>query len=321
MAKKYTTEEFVIKAKEIHGDKYDYPDQYINWDIKIKIICKIHGEFYQIPNAHLNNRGCPSCGKINGIKNSSLTTTNFIDKSNVIHDSFYNYDKSEYVKAKIKVIITCPIHGDFLQIPDLHMQGKGCMLCGRIKMAKNISSNMSTKPNDFFDKANKKHKNRYKYNNDYIDSKTNILITCPIHRDFLQRPDVHLQGSGCSVCGNLNTSFYTKAIKWKQKAMLSQKFRTFKFYIFKFYNENEEFYKFGITFQGIDKRFRSVSYNQELIYLIEDKENAEKIFDMELKAKYFISTYKYIPIIKFNGHSECFDISTDISKLTSYINI
>lgn len=62
MAIRLSTEEFIEKAKLIHGDKYDYSKiEYKNYETKICIICPIHGEFYQTPNKHLNGCGCPKC--------------------------------------------------------------------------------------------------------------------------------------------------------------------------------------------------------------------------------------------------------------------
>lgn len=60
--KKLTTEEFIEKARKIHGDKYDYSKvEYVNNSIKVCIICPVHGEFWQTPNSHLSGRKCASC--------------------------------------------------------------------------------------------------------------------------------------------------------------------------------------------------------------------------------------------------------------------
>ncbi len=60
--KKYTNEEFIEKAKKVHGDKYDYSKvKYINNNTKICIICRKHGEFWQLPSHHLQGVGCPIC--------------------------------------------------------------------------------------------------------------------------------------------------------------------------------------------------------------------------------------------------------------------
>ena len=63
MPKKKTKEEFIAKAKLVHGDKYDYSKvDYVNRKTKVCIICSKHGEFWQTPNHHLSGCGCPKCG-------------------------------------------------------------------------------------------------------------------------------------------------------------------------------------------------------------------------------------------------------------------
>ena len=61
---KRTKEDFIREARTIHGDKYDYSKvEYINNRTKVCIICPIHGEFWQTPINHINNKnGCPKCG-------------------------------------------------------------------------------------------------------------------------------------------------------------------------------------------------------------------------------------------------------------------
>jgi len=56
------TKKFIEKAKNIHGDKYDYTlVEYIRSDLKVIIICMKHGKFEQIPDAHMQGSGCPIC--------------------------------------------------------------------------------------------------------------------------------------------------------------------------------------------------------------------------------------------------------------------
>ena len=130
---KKTTEIWIKEAKKMHGDKYDYSKtEYINAKSKVCIICPEHGEFWQNPNKHINGQGCPKCGKISMSKKQSLTTDKFILKANKIHGDKYDYSKVEYNDSHSKVIITCPKHGDFLQIANDHLRGEGCPICGRV---------------------------------------------------------------------------------------------------------------------------------------------------------------------------------------------
>lgn len=62
--KTYTTEEFVDKARKVHGHKYNYSKvEYIKGSLKVLIICKLHGEFMQTPQSHLKGSGCPICSR------------------------------------------------------------------------------------------------------------------------------------------------------------------------------------------------------------------------------------------------------------------
>ena len=62
MGKKLTTEEFIARAKEVHGDKYDYSKSKITKMVdKIEIICIDHGSFWQAPITHKQGVGCPNC--------------------------------------------------------------------------------------------------------------------------------------------------------------------------------------------------------------------------------------------------------------------
>lgn len=125
--KKTTTQEFVDKAQKIHNNKYDYSKTYYkNNNTKIIIICKLHGEFSQIPRNHLGGSGCKKCAD----KNKSLNNNIFIKKVNKIHNNKYNYSKVKYINNRAKIIIICPKHGKFKQSPNKHLLGHGCQKCG-----------------------------------------------------------------------------------------------------------------------------------------------------------------------------------------------
>ena len=84
--KRLTTEEFIEKAKSVHKDKYVYSKvNYINNRTKIVISCKKHGDFNQIPNAHLNGQGCPKCSS-----SCKDTIDSFIIKADKVHNNKYN---------------------------------------------------------------------------------------------------------------------------------------------------------------------------------------------------------------------------------------
>ena len=120
-------EQFITQAKEIHGNKYDYSKTvYVNTCTPVSIICPIHGEFKKRPAEPIKRRsGCPKCGKV-----AKHTKESFIEKAREKHGNTYGYSKVEYINNRVPVIITCPKHGDFKQMPKMHMKGHGCPTCG-----------------------------------------------------------------------------------------------------------------------------------------------------------------------------------------------
>ena len=92
---KKTTEEFVINAKNVHGDKYDYSlVEYKNSSSKVRIICPTHGIFEQRPNDHLNGNGCPSCKISKGESNIKM----ILDSNNIEYVQQYKFDGCRYIK-------------------------------------------------------------------------------------------------------------------------------------------------------------------------------------------------------------------------------
>lgn len=224
------TDYFINQAKEIHGDEYNYSKTiYAKSNKKIIITCKKHGDFLQSPHSHLKGHGCPSCGEERRINSVAITFKNFIKKSNLVHNNKYNYDKVVYNVIKDKAIITCPIHGDFVQKVESHMNGVGCPKCNSMH---------------FHLKSILKHSSDYKANE-------------------------------CEL------------------------------YIIEMFNNNEKFYKIGITTRGVSTRFKILKfYKYNVISTIKDTTYNIKFLENYIHEK--LSKYSYIPEYKFDGHTECF---------------
>lgn len=192
---KYTNEEWIEEVSKKHNGKYDYSKtHYTKAKDKVIVICHEkdefgdeHGEFEIRAGNHMAGVGCPKCAK-----KYKPTTEEWIKRAKKVHGEKYNYTKVNYINQNTNVEIICPIHGKFKQMAALHVQGCGCPKCnGGIKMTKD----------DFIEKAQKIHNNKYDYIKfNYINAKTEGVIVCPIHGDFLQTPDAHLRGEGCPKC-------------------------------------------------------------------------------------------------------------------------
>lgn len=198
MTKRKTTKQFIQDAIKIHGDKYDYSDViYINAITPVKIKCKTHDEFNQIPNSHLSGYGCSECAG-----NKLNTKEQFVEKATKIHGDRYDYSNFIYLVAKIKSTIHCYEHGDFEQSPHNHLKGKKCPECAKIEGAEKRKATLE----EFIDAAIKVHGYKYGYFKvKYKNAKTLVVIFCYEHGYFNQLPYAHLSGRGCKKCSN-NTS-------------------------------------------------------------------------------------------------------------------
>ena len=131
-----------------------------------------------------------------------LTTEEFIEKANQVHSNLYKYNKTKYINSRTKVIITCPIHGDFEQLANAHLQGQKCPKCMNCYRLNTL---------DFIEKSNKVHNNKYDYSNViYVNMKSKVKIICPIHGEFNQVPVSHLNGCGCPKCANKHRNDWHK---------------------------------------------------------------------------------------------------------------
>lgn len=243
--KRKTKEQFIKEARAVHGNKYDYSKvEYVNGTTKVCIICPEHGEFFQTPKQHIRGEGCPKCGYIKGkekrkekkvnhrksrvrrehcfnthhIPRNIKTTEDFINQARKIHGDKYDYSKVEYSGKKCFVTIICPEHGEFVQRADYHLQGKGCIKCGHI-----VSKRKQAYTTDeFIEILRKKFGDKYDYSKiDYINKKTKITLTCPIHGDFEKTPSSLLRyDCACPMCSleNKRKMFSMGTEKFIEKA-------------------------------------------------------------------------------------------------------
>jgi len=231
--KKLTTEQFIEKAKKVHGDKYDYSNSiYIGSNKHIEIFCEIHKDVKIIANAHLQGRGCPKCGNENSILKQRMSKEEFIKKANLVHKNKYDYSFIDYKGVKNKIEVICPEHGRFYILPNQHLYAN----------------------------------------------------------------------AGCQKCGITGWSLTT----WKKRALESNYFDSFKLYIIQVYNKDEKFIKIGRTYTSLEKRFSILkNYNVKVIKVI--KGDCDYIFNLEIEFKNKFKKYKYVPNIKFEGYTECYN--------------
>ncbi len=125
-------EDVIKRFQEAHGGLYDYSQVVYTGIInKVKIICSVHGPFWQRPNNHMDGHGCAACGN-----SLPYTAETFAERAAVVHSNKYGYERVVYKNNTTHVTITCPEHGDFEQLPLSHLVGKGCWKCRTLGYSK-----------------------------------------------------------------------------------------------------------------------------------------------------------------------------------------
>jgi very-short-patch-repair endonuclease len=131
------------------------------------------------------------------MKNCSDHCDSFIERSKKIHNNYYSYDKVDYKTARENVIIECPKHGEFLQLPYNHLIGKGCNKCSIDRNIRQFTKSVD----DFISQSKEVHGDKYSYDGVlYRNDSSKVEILCPEHGIFSQTPNKHLRGQGCPGC-------------------------------------------------------------------------------------------------------------------------
>ena len=217
--RKTPIDEFIKKSNDKFNNKFDYSKvNYINSHTNIIIICPTHGEFSQTPYHHLKSKcGCHDCGQINSSKSRTKDNNNFVEEIKNLFGVKFDYSKVNYINSKTEIKLICIKHDkEFNMMPNT-------LLISKISCPDCITDNkkkINSKPlSKFIEEANKKHDNKFDYSKvNYINSKTDIKIICPIHGEFDMTPHQHLLSpTGCTKCSGKykkNTEeFIEEAIK------------------------------------------------------------------------------------------------------------
>lgn len=204
-ANKLSQEHVIKQFKEKHKDKFDYSKvDYKSSTEKVIIICKKHGEFLQLPHVHKRGAGCRKCA-------DNLTSSRQLGGLETYIKRLYRVQPKEFVDnidfsevnfvdqhTIIKNIKCKRSNHTFDANPCQLPLGHCCLKCSDTIRIKKYSEN-------FFKNARKIHGLKYDYSKSvYIDSRTPLIIICPYHGDFSQRPQGHATdrgaGNHCPSC-------------------------------------------------------------------------------------------------------------------------
>lgn len=157
------------------------------------------------------NRSLELCRRV-------VTTESFIAEARDIYGDRFDYSKVDYKNRDHRVIVTCPIHGDFQVYAREHLDGKGCPKC--------------EKGEKFITKLKEKFGDKFGLDEFvYESSTTPVTLICPKHGAFSRLPNQILYAPlGCPECGNdiltqRREQAHQDAIEHKEERDLARKER------------------------------------------------------------------------------------------------
>lgn len=187
---KMTHEDFLEKVKSVCGDRWDLSDtEYFGWDKPVVLTCPKHGMFEQVAAGLFSGKvGCKSCRGI------VFDTSSFISKARELFGDRWDYSLTKFSGNNNKVVIICPMHGPFEQLPPDHFRGR--VACGMCKKKRRFTQE------EFIEKSREIWGNRWDYSKSvYKGSGKSVTIVCVDHGEFEQRVSSHWNGElGCSLC-------------------------------------------------------------------------------------------------------------------------
>lgn len=287
-----SSEDFIQRSKQIHGDIYDYSEVVYNGtQNKVTLICKVHGHFEITPNSHFAGGGCNLCGVEKQKKTvQEKKHREYVDKLKERYGDEFDFSLTKYVDRTTPIIIICKQHGPFEADAWSFLSGRhGCPHCS----GKYICND------DFKKRAEKIHGvGRYTY--DLVQTtkhkfgiKCNI---CGLH--WSTTPNCILAGTGCPNCAKSGFHPQAPAVLYNIEFTLPT---------------GVKLYKVGITNNTVTERLMNMKVKHDVTYKVLDEihyDIGRDANDQEQELKKAYAEYQYTGK-KFmkNGWTEIFTVN------------
>jgi hypothetical protein len=215
-------DDFVIDAKETHGDRYIYkPENYSNARQKTKIICPEHGIFMQTPDAHIRGQGCPECRDNMTSERSLLSIEEINKRLNISSDGRVSILAETYKGINSNADFICTEHGRYTRLVNSTLTANPCLPC-----AKKYGAYLHHSTKSFEKVIKEKFGDKYEIEDfEYKGNTTPITLKCKTHGAFtLMAQSIH-RSPGCPKCAyESSMDARRKALNAKAKSTLPDRY-------------------------------------------------------------------------------------------------
>lgn len=210
MVKKPSNEEAIAIFRHIHGDRYDYSKTVYRGALQLlEVCCLEHGTFSILANNHKLGFGCSKCIERDRLIAKKERIEKIFAAFRVQYNNYYDYSKSEYIADNKKILIICPVHGEFERLPLSHRRGSGCDAC----------QNKIRDTESLIRKFKEIHGQTYDYSKTvFVSSTKKVEIICRTHGSFFQNIYKHIEYQRCPKCvGTIKKTNEQAIAEFKQK--------------------------------------------------------------------------------------------------------
>lgn len=231
-------------------------------------------------------------GKCKNCVQHTMDTKSFILKSKKIHGNKYDYYKSKFIGVTNQITIICPIHGEFTQRAQEHLNGHGCLQCAIEQRKENCIL-----PKEIWIERMKKYPLiSFKDPTQIKNYHGSIDLICKIHGEFnVQLGQVGQSKYLCKQCAW--QSHQTQSVRKEHIGKIA--------YLYYIYLPEIDMYKFGVTLNK-DERFNQ--FRMETVLIADGIKEYTEAIRLEHKVFKELDQYRYRGSKKLikDGSSELF---------------
>lgn len=272
-----STEEWIKKAKKVHGEKYKYSKAiYVNGGTKVDVECPKHGVFRCLPGNHVDKKsGCPKCSGV-GLK----PIEDFLLEAGQKHGGKFDYSLAAetYKNSKSKIKIICPTHGEFTQGVKIHLKSKyACPKCSGI---------FKETLEGFVDRAREVYGEKYDYSKTVFTRMIDkVNITCPEHGEFHQGAQNFLNGNGCILCNSGSRGIGARRIQFLKELLSKEELYVYDpillYTIFQQSGYERIIKRTGVNLNSLISTPPGSEERRKLVDMIREGINSEEVEDIE----------------------------------------